>query len=197
MAAIFQSLGRTVIAGIVVLIVIVLVAGAGTGQMISFDMNWSRFFMRWLHVLSGVMWIGLLWYFNFVQIPSMPKIPDEQKPAIGKVIAPEALFWFRWAALATIVTGLLLGWMNGYIVQALSLQKGLHGIGIGMWLGLVMAFNVWFIIWPNQQKALGMVQVEPDAKAKAARMAMLTSRFNTMLSIPMLYCMVAQQNGGL
>ena len=197
MAAIFQSLGRTVIAGIVVLIVIVLVAGAGTGQMISLDMNWSRFFMRWLHVLSGVMWIGLLWYFNFVQIPSMPKIPDEQKPAIGKVIAPEALFWFRWAALATIVTGLLLGWMNGYIVQALSLQKGLHGIGIGMWLGLVMAFNVWFIIWPNQQKALGMVQVEPDAKAKAARMAMLTSRFNTMLSIPMLYCMVAQQNGGL
>jgi len=197
MAAIFQSLGRTVIAGIVVLIVIVLVAGAGTGQMISLDMNWSRFFMRWLHVLSGVMWIGLLWYFNFVQIPSMPKIPDEQKPAVGKVIAPEALFWFRWAALATIVTGLLLGWMNGYIVQALSLQKGLHGIGIGMWLGLVMAFNVWFIIWPNQQKALGMVQVEPDAKAKAARMAMLTSRFNTMLSIPMLYCMVAQQNGGL
>ena len=197
MAAIFQSLGRTVIAGIVVLIVIVLVAGAGTGQMISLDMNWSRFFMRWLHVLSGVMWIGLLWYFNFVQIPSMPKIPDEQKPAVGKVIAPEALFWFRWAALATIVTGLLLAWMNGYIVQALSLQKGMHAIGIGMWLGLVMAFNVWFIIWPNQQKALGMVQVEPDAKAKAARMAMLTSRFNTMLSIPMLYCMVAQQNGGL
>ncbi|HLE67162.1 MAG TPA: hypothetical protein VI730_08430, partial [Burkholderiales bacterium] len=101
MGAIFQSLGRTVIAGIVVLVVIVIVAGAGTGQMISLDMNWSRFFMRWLHVLSGVMWIGLLWYFNFVQMPSMPKIPDEQKPAIGKVIAPEALFWFRWAALAT------------------------------------------------------------------------------------------------
>jgi len=154
MGAIFQSLGRTVIAGIVVLVAIVLIAGAGTGQMISVDMNWSRFFMRWLHVLSGVMWIGLLWYFNFVQIPSMPKIPDEQKPAIGKVIAPAALFWFRWAALATVVTGLLLGWMNGYIVQALSLQKGLHAIGIGMWLGLVMAFNVWFIIWPNQKKAL-------------------------------------------
>ena len=197
MAAILQSLGRTVIAGIVVLIVIIIVAGAGTGQMISLDMNWSRFFMRWLHVLSGVMWIGLLWYFNFVQIPSMPKIPDEQKPAIGKVIAPEALFWFRWAALATIVTGLLLAWMNGYIVQALSLQKGVHAIGIGMWLGLVMAFNVWFIIWPNQQKALGMVQVSPEDKAAAARKAMLTSRFNTMLSIPMLFCMVAQQNGGL
>ena len=134
MGAIFQSLGRTVIAGIVVLVAIVLIAGAGTGQMISVDMNWSRFFMRWLHVLSGVMWIGLLWYFNFVQIPSMPKIPDEQKPAIGKVIAPAALFWFRWAALATVVTGLLLGWMNGYIVQALSLQKGLHAIGIGVFV---------------------------------------------------------------
>jgi len=194
MGAIFQSLGRTVIAGIVVLVVIVIVAGAGTGQMISLDMNWSRFFMRWLHVLSGVMWIGLLWYFNFVQMPSMPKIPDEQKPAIGKVIAPEALFWFRWAALATVVTGLLLAWMNGYIVQALSLQKGTHAIGIGMWIALVMAFNVWFIIWPNQQKALGMVQVTPEEKTAAARMAMLTSRFNTMLSIPMLYCMVAGQN---
>ena len=197
MGAIFQSLGRTVIAGIVVLVAIILIAGAGTGQMISLDMNWSRFFMRWLHVLSGVMWIGLLWYFNFVQIPSMPKIPDEQKPAIGKVIAPAALFWFRWAALATVVTGLLLGWMNGYIVQALSLQKGVHAIGIGMWLGLVMAFNVWFIIWPNQKKALGMVTVAAEEKAAAARMAMLTSRANTMLSIPMLYCMVAQQNAGL
>jgi len=197
MGAIFQSLGRTVIAGIVVLVAIILIAGAGTGQMINLDMNWSRFFMRWLHVLSGVMWIGLLWYFNFVQIPSMPKIPDEQKPAIGKVIAPAALFWFRWAALATVVTGLLLGWMNGYIVQALSLQKGLHAIGIGMWLGLVMAFNVWFIIWPNQKKALGMVTVAAEEKAAAARMAMLTSRANTMLSIPMLYCMVAQQNAGL
>jgi len=197
MGAIFQSLGRTVIVGIAVLVVIILIAGAGTGQMISVDMNWSRFFMRWLHVLSGVMWIGLLWYFNFVQIPSMPKIPDEQKPAIGKVIAPAALFWFRWAALATVVTGLLLGWMNGYIVQALSLQKGVHAIGIGMWLGLVMAFNVWFIIWPNQKKALGMVTVAAEEKAAAARMAMLTSRVNTMLSIPMLYCMVAQQNGGL
>jgi len=196
MAAVFQSLGRTVIAGIVLLVIIIIVAGAGTGQMISLDMSWSTFFMRWLHVLSGVMWIGLLWYFNFVQIPSMPKIPDEQKPAIGKVIAPEALFWFRWSALATVVTGLLLAAMNGYILQALLLQKGVHPIGIGMWLALVMAFNVWFIIWPNQQKALGMVQVSPEEKAAAARKAMLTSRLNTMLSIPMLYCMVAQPHGG-
>ena len=197
MGAILQSLSRTIIAGIVLLVVMILVVGAATGQMTSVDMGWSRFFMRWLHVLSGVMWIGLLWYFNFVQTPSMPKIPDEHKPAISKVIAPAALFWFRWAALATIVTGLLLASMNGYLVQALSLTKGVHAIGIGMWLGLIMAFNVWFIIWPNQKKALGIVQVTAEEKAAAARKAGLTSRLNTLLSIPMLYCMVAQQNGGL
>lgn len=194
MGAVLQSLGRTITAGVVIVVVILAIAGT-FGRM--GEMSYWTFFMRWLHVLSGVLWIGLLWYFNFVQIPSMPRIPDEQKPAVSKVIAPEALFWFRWAALATIVTGLLLAWMNGYIGTALSLQAPFHAIGIGMWLGLVMAFNVWFIIWPNQQKALGMVQVEPDAKAKAARMAMLTSRFNTMLSIPMLYFMVAQQNAGM
>lgn len=194
MGAIFQSLGRTVIAGVVLVVVMLAVAGT-FGKM--GEHGYWLFFMRWLHVLSGVLWIGLLWYFNFVQIPSMPKIPDEQKPAISKVIAPEALFWFRWAALATVVTGLLLAIMHpGYVIPALSLAPGRQAIGVGMWLGLVMAFNVWFIIWPNQKKALGMVQVEADAKAKAARMAMLTSRFNTMLSIPMLYCMVAQQNAG-
>ena len=148
--------------------------------------------IRWLHVLSGVMWIGLLWYFNFVQIPSMPKIPDDQKPAIGKVIAPEALFWFRWSALSTVVFGLVLAMMNDYLVEALVLGNAL--IGLGMWLGLIMAFNVWFVIWPNQQKALGMVEVEADAKAKAARTAMLFSRTNTMLSIPMLFAMVNAQN---
>jgi uncharacterized membrane protein len=190
--AIFQSLGRTVAAGLVLLAVIVLVAGN-----VHFSHAWGTFFMRWLHVLSGIMWVGLLWYFNFVQIPSMPKIPDEQKPAIGKVIAPTALFWFRWAALATVVTGLLLSWMSGYIHFALGLQAPFRAIGIGMWLALVMAFNVWFIIWPSQKKALGLVTVTPEEKAKAARFAMLTSRFNTMLSIPMLYCMVAQQNAGM
>jgi uncharacterized membrane protein len=161
------------------------------------DMNWWRFFMRWLHVLSGVMWIGLLWYFNFVQTPSMPKIPDEQKPAVSKVIAPAALFWFRWAAMSTIVTGLLLAWMNGYIGAALSLKPPFTAIGWGMYFGIIMWFNVWFIIWPKQKKALGIVQVSPEEKAAAARMAGMTSRFNTMLSIPMLYLMVAQQNGGL
>ncbi|MBM3354592.1 MAG: hypothetical protein FJY47_01990 [Betaproteobacteria bacterium] len=194
MSAIFQSLGRTVLAG--VLIVAVMMGIAGTFGKLG-EMSFWSFFMRWLHVLSGVLWIGLLWYFNFVQIPSMPKIPDEQKPAVSKVIAPEALFWFRWAAMATLVTGLLLAGMQGYIGKALALQAPFIAIGIGMWLAMVMWFNVWFIIWPNQKKALGIVTVEAAEKAAAARTAMLTSRFNTMLSIPMLYCMVAQQNAGL
>jgi uncharacterized membrane protein len=199
MGAIFQSLGRTVTAGVVLLVIFIIIAGLGTGTWIRVgDHAWWAFFFRWLHVLSGVMWIGLLWYLNFVQIPSMPKIPDEQKPAIGKVIAPAVLFWFRWAAMATIITGLILASMYpGYLVKALSIQAPNQAIGIGIWLGAVMWFNVWFIIWPNQKKALGIVQVAPEEKAAAARMAMLTSRFNTMLSIPMLYCMVAQQNGGL
>ncbi len=193
MGAIFQSLGRTVLAGVFLVAVLIGVAGSG----IKFDHAWGAFVMRWLHVASGVMWVGLLWYFNFVQIPSMPKIPDEQKPAIGKVIAPEALFWFRWAALATMVTGLLLAGMNGYLGALFTFARPFTAIAIGMWLGLIMAFNVWFIIWPNQKKALGIVTVEAAEKAKAARLAMLTSRFNTMFSIPMLYCMIAQQNGGL
>jgi uncharacterized membrane protein len=192
MGAILQSLGRTIAVSVVLVVVLVALAGN-----VPFNHAWGAFVMRWLHVVSGVMWIGLLWYFNFVQIPSMPKIPDEQKPAIGKVIAPEALFWFRWGALATVVTGVVLAFMNGYIVQALSFQRPFLAIGIGMWLALVMAFNVWFIIWPNQKKALGIVTVTPEEKAKAARLAMLTSRTNTMLSLPMLFCMVAQQNGGL
>jgi len=192
MGSILQSLGRTVAAGVVLVILLALLAGN-----VPMGHAWGAFVMRWLHVISGVMWIGLLWYFNFVQIPSMPKIPDEPKPAVGKVIAPEALFCFRWSALATVVTGLLLELMVGNLVTALALQPPLRAIGIGMWLGLIMAFNVWFIIWPNQKKALGIVTVTPEEKAKAARLAMLISRTNTMLSLPMLYCMVAQQNGGL
>ena len=197
MAAILQSLGRTIIAGIVILILLILIASSVAGAGPQMGHAWGAFFMRWLHVLSGVMWIGLLWYFNFVQIPSMPKIPDEQKPAIGKVIAPAALFWFRYAALSTVVTGVLVAWMNGYLAAALGLQQPVHAIGIGMWLALVMAFNVWFIIWPNQKKALGIVTVSAEEKAAAAKLAGMTSRINTMLSIPMLFCRVAQQNVGM
>lgn len=197
MAKILQSLQRTIIAAFVLLLLVILIETSVSGNAIAFSHAWGSFVMRWLHVISGVMWIGLLWYFNFVQIPSMPQIPDEQKPAVSKVIAPRALFWFRYAALATVITGLLVAWMQGYIAQALTLQHGVVAIGLGMWIALLMAFNVWFIIWPNQKKALGIVVVEAAEKAQAARMAMLTSRFNTMLSITMLYMMVAQQNGGL
>ena len=193
MAAFFSSLNRTLIAGLV--IVLVMIGIAGTYNSFGERGYWT-FFMRWLHIASGVMWIGLLYYFNFVQTPSMPKIPDEQKPAVSKVIAPEALFWFRWGAMSTIVTGLLLAMMSGYLVQAISLQKPFTAIGVGMWLGTIMWFNVWFIIWPNQKKALGIVTVTPEEKAAAAKLAGMTSRINTMLSLPMLYCMVAQQHGG-
>tara|TARA_B100000941_G_scaffold235015_1_gene177638 strand:- start:201 stop:758 length:558 start_codon:yes stop_codon:yes gene_type:complete len=159
---------------------------------------WSWLF-RYIHVIVAIMWIGLLWYFNFVQIPNMAKIPDEQKPAIGKVIAPAALFWFRWAALFTVISGLILAYLNGYVHQAMTLGIGSGGgkstaIGIGMWLGIIMAFNVWFVIWPNQKKALGIVSVEPDVKAKSAKTAMLISRTNTLLSLPMLLSMVVAQN---
>ena len=164
-----------------------------------FDIIFWSWLFRYMHVIAGVMWIGLLWYFNFVQIPNMAKIPDEQKPAIGKVIAPAALFWFRWAAVATIVTGLIVAYLNGYVHQALALGIGSGGgkntaIGIGMWLGLIMAFNVWFVIWPNQKRALGIVETDPDTKAKSAKTAMLFSRTNTLLSLPMLLSMVAAQN---
>jgi uncharacterized membrane protein len=160
---------------------------------------WS-FFFRWLHVLSAVMWIGLLWYFNFVQIPSMPNIPDEQKPAVSKVIAPAALFWFRWAAMATVITGALVAYLSGYLIEALTLGAVGPGarmhvrIGFGMWFGLIMWYNVWFVIWPNQKKALGIVEASPEDKKASARTAMLFSRTNTMLSIPMLYAMVSAQN---
>ena len=195
MGAIFTSPRNTVIAGVVLLVIIVVVIGLLTGQVTHVDHAWSAFVMRWLHVISGVLWIGLLWYLNFVQVPTMPTIqPVESRVAITKYIAPNVLFFFRYAALATVITGLLLAWMQGYIVQALTFQKGFVMIGTGMWMALIMAFNVWFIIWPNQQKILGLVEATPEQKAAAAKPALYASRFNTMFSIGMLYCMVAQQN---
>ena len=165
----------------------------------SFDRLFWVWVARYTHVVVGIMWIGLLWYFNFVQIPNMAKIPDEQKPAIGKVIAPAALFYFRWAAAFTIISGLILAGLNGYLHDAMTLSIGSGvpkhtAIGIGMWLGVIMAFNVWFVIWPNQKRALGMVECDPELKAKSAKTAMLFSRTNTLLSLPMLLSMVAAQN---
>lgn len=200
MAAILTNLRNTVIAGFILAVVAWVVFGLIFSSF-NFDKNFWSFILRWLHVISGVMWIGLLWYLNFVQIPNMPKIPDDQKPAIGKVIAPAVLFWFRWAAMATIITGLLVAWLSptvGGIENAILIGITNNGastpIGVGMWLGAIMWFNVWFVIWPNQKKALGIVEADADAKAKAARTAMLFSRTNTMLSIPMLYAMVSAQN---
>ena len=193
MGSILSSLSKTVIAGFVLLGIIVAIFG----NVNFLEPAWLAFAFRWLHVMVGVMWIGLLWYFNFVQIPSMPKISDEHKPAISKVIAPEALFWFRYSALLTVITGLIVAWLNGYGHDALMLGEGYQAIGLGMWLAIIMAINVWFIIWPNQKRALGIVDAESEVKAKSAKVAMLTSRTNTLLSVPMLYLMVAQQNVGL
>ena len=203
MAAFFSNLRNTVIAGFILAALLVVLALKLQGyDQTSFWM----FVVRWLHVTSGVMWIGLLWYFNFVSTPTMPKIPAELKPALGRYITPAALFWFRWAAMATIVFGIILAWQSNYLVQAYTLDfsEGMAGwpvnpkalaIGIGMWLGTIMWFNVWFVIWPNQQKALNigdkypsLPQPEKDAAAKTAGMF---SRINTMLSIPMLFAMVS------
>ena len=198
MVSILQSLSRTVHYSLAIALILFLGLHFG-GDGFAFDRSFFSWLFRYLHVLSGIMWIGLLWYFNFVQIPSMPNIPDEQKPAIGKVIAPKALFWFRWAALVTIVSGLIVAYLQGYVHQAMILGIGASdpkstSIGIGMWLGIIMAYNVWFIIWPNQKKALGIVEVTPEEKAKSAKTAMITSRVNTLLSLPMLLSMVIAQN---
>lgn len=202
MGKILESLPLTIVSGIVLTLIVafgVPEIGTGDGGYGPMAGGYTAFMIRWLHVLAGVMWIGLLWYFNFVQIPQMKNVPDEQKPAISKHIAPEALFWFRWAALFTIIFGLALAHINGYLSDVLTLSAATpaHNIlGVGMWFGIIMMLNVWGIIWPNQKKALGIVQVEADEKAGAARKAMLASRTNTLLSIPMLYGMVVAQNGG-
>ena len=198
MGNLLSSLSKTIHASLGLAILLFLLLFYVSGGYDFDQLFWSWLF-RLIHVVVATMWIGLLWYFNFVQIPNMAKIPDEQKPAIGKVIAPAALFYFRWAALITVVSGLILAHLNGYLHDAMTLGITSGGgknttIGIGMWLGLYMAFNVWFIIWPNQKKALGIVETDSDTKAKSARTAMLFSRTNTLLSLPMLLSMVAAQN---
>ena len=182
MAKFFGNLHLVLVAGLLLAIVVMFGAHAGLVD--------ANTIFRWLHLFFGITWIGLLYYFNFVQIPTMPKIPAELKPGVSKHIAPAALFFFRWGAAMTVLTGLIVAWLAGYIVQALTLQAPYLLIGIGMWLALIMAFNVWFVIWPNQKKALGIVPAEDAVKAKAATTAMMFSRLNTMLSLAMLYCMV-------
>jgi uncharacterized membrane protein len=203
MAAFFANLRNTVLAGFVLAAILLALALRLQGYD---ETSFWMFIVRWCHIGSGIMWIGLLWYFNFVSTPTMPQIPAELKPALGRYITPAALWWFRWGAMATIVFGIILAWQSGYLVQAYTLDfsDGAGGwpvvpkflaIGIGMWLGTIMWFNVWFVIWPNQQKALNiggkypsLPQPEKDAAAKTAGMF---SRINTMLSIPMLFAMVS------
>jgi uncharacterized membrane protein len=185
-----EDLNKTLGLGLILALIVFLIRGYyGILGEIAF---WA-FLFRWIHVFFGILWIGLLYYFNFVQIPSMPEIPDEQRPAITRVIAPAALFYFRWAAAGTVLFGLLTAGANGYLGRALILRPPAVTIGIGMWLAIVMAANVWFVIWPNQKKVLGLVDADPEAKKKAGRIALLASRTNTMLSIPMLFCMVGQK----
>lgn len=169
-----------------------------------FDLGFWQAVLRWVHVAAGILWIGLLYYFNFVQIRVMPSIPAELKPAVGKHIAPEALFWFRWAALATVAAGLAVMFTRGHAYALEVLSFGFAGglvqgdqqytlMGVGVWLAIVMFLNVWGIIWPNQKRALGIVPAEDDVKAKSARIAMLASRTNMLLSLPMLTSMAMYQ----
>lgn len=189
MAKFFGNLGTVVFAAFAFLVIVIFAFHNGTDTP-----TYLNALFRFLHVLFGIMWIGLLYYFNFVQIPTMPTVPAELKPGVSKYIAPAALFWFRWAAAATVLMGLIIAAHppNQYLVEALTFAPGFRMIGLGMWLGLIMAFNVWFVIWPAQKIALGLVEAEADAKAKAATRAMMFSRTNTLLSVPMLYTMVTQ-----
>ena len=196
MGSILTSLNKTIIVSTLITILFFIYFFVDGGNI---DVYFWQFLFRYIHVLAGTMWIGLLWYFNFVQIPNMPKIPDEQKPAIGKVIAPAALWYFRWGAMFTLISGLILAHLNGYLASALQLgilsgSSRDTAIGIGMWMAIIMFINVWFVIWPNQKKALGIVETDADTKAKSAKTAMLFSRTNTLLSIPMLFAMVSAQN---
>ncbi len=205
----FDSLQTTVVLGLVLTVVMVLavmgIADHGVGASLpegeggGGGMSIAIFVARWAHVVSGIMWIGLLWYFNFVQVPSMAEIPAELKPAVSKFIAPRALWWFRWAAASTVLFGVILAGAGRYIVDAFALGLTDRGadtsiIGFGIWFALIMAFNVWFIIWPNQKKALGIVTATDDEKKKAARMAFLASRTNLMLSLPMLFAMLGMRH---
>jgi len=188
MGKLLENLNLTLATGLILAILIALFPDSGYANSVGGNDLWLGVF-QWLHVFFGITWIGLLYYFNFVQIPTMPSVPAELKPGVSKYIAPKALFYFRWGAAFTVLTGLILAYLYGEEKALLLNDPGNRLIGIGMWLALIMAFNVWFIIWPNQKKALGLVEVDDATKAKSARTAMLTSRVNTLLSIPMLLAM--------
>ncbi len=190
MAKFFGNLHLVLATGLVLAIVVMMAFAP------SAEVNVNSIF-RWLHVFFGILWIGLLYYLNFVQVPTMPKVPAELKKGVTGYIAPTVFFFFRWAALLTVITGLVITIVGGYAHQALTFsgEGNVNLIGVGMWMALVMAFNVWFIIWPAQKKILGIVEASDEAKAKAAPIALMASRTNLLLSLPMLYCMVSANLG--
>ncbi|HEY3779195.1 MAG TPA: urate hydroxylase PuuD [Rhizomicrobium sp.] len=202
MAAFLSNLRNVVVAGFILALIVLGLFWWDNGVVV--NTGFWQFIARWLHVISGVMWIGLLWYFNFVSTPTTPRIPEDLRPALGRYITPAALFWFRWSAMSTIVLGLILAALNGYIGLAYSLDIADPGgafanphylvIGIGMWLGTIMWANVWFVIWPKQKKLLNIDNSWPnltkDQRAAAGKIAGMASRINTLLSVPMLFCMV-------
>ncbi len=191
MLGILADLKKTIIISFCIAIIFILfLSQSGQFDVLAFHM----WLFRWFHVIFGITWVGILYYFNFVQIPNMINIPNDQKPAINKVIAPAALFWFRWSALLTVLSGFILAYLNNYLHQALTFSEGFWPIGIGMWLGTIMFINVWVIIWPNQKRALSIIKVSDENKVKSARTAMIFSRINTILSIPMLIGMTVFQN---
>jgi len=182
------SIKGTIIAGVVLMFVIIAILDAGEPGLMSDGSNIYLGFMRWFHAIAGITWIGLLYYFNFVQVPALKDAAaDGSAGGITKHVAPLALLWFRWAALATWLAGAAL--LGANFSKAFLLQPGWEPIGIGSWLGTIMLFNVWGLIWPNQQKILGMKKATDDEKVKARKIALLASRTNTLLSIPMLLLM--------
>ena len=196
MAKFFGNLHLVLVTGLVLAIVLIVAFTGWTGDNPEAIANAV---MRWLHLFFGVVWIGLLYYLNFVQVPTMPKVPAELKKGVTGYIAPSVLFFFRYGALFTVLTGLAIAFHNGYGAQALTFQgtgaDGINLIGIGMWLALIMAANVWFVIWPAQKKILGLVEASDEAKAKAAPVALIASRTNVILSLPMFYAMVSANMG--
>ena len=196
MAKFFGNLHLVLLTGLVLAIVVIAAFTGWTGEdarSVSDDV------FRWLHAFFGVLWIGLLYYLNFVQVPTMPSIPAELKAGVTGHIAPRVFFFFRWSAAITVLLGLIIAFHNGYAVDALTFggqgADGVNLIGLGMWLALVMAFNVWFIIWPAQRKILGLIEASAEEKARLAPRALAASRTNVLLSLPMLYCMVSANLG--
>jgi uncharacterized membrane protein len=189
MAKFFGNLNLVLLAGIVLAIAVIMCFTGYTGDT-AHDI--ANDVLHWLHLFFGVMWIGLLYYFNFVQTPTMPKVPAELKKGVSGYIAPSALFYFRWGAMFTLITGLAIAFDQGFAIPALTLSGGDGNvmIGIGMWIAIVMFLNVWLVIWPLQKKILGLVEATDEEKAKATPIAGIASRLNTLLSLPMFYCMV-------